>query len=61
MADTAVTEAHDIGSITAGIIVIWRNEISERTVLLTISQVLAIDLLNPAPQAEAKKHKLKVR
>lgn len=25
------------------------------------SQVLAVDLLNPSPAAEAKKHKLKVR
>ena len=25
------------------------------------SQVLAVDLLNPTPQAEARKHKLKVQ
>jgi hypothetical protein len=25
-----------------------------------MSQVLAVDLLNPTPQAEARKHKLKV-
>lgn len=27
---------------------------------LTVLQVLAVDLLNPTPQAEARKHKLKV-
>ena len=26
-----------------------------------LQQVLAVDLLNPTPQAEARKHKLKVR
>lgn len=29
--------------------------------LTWLLQVLAVDLLNPAPQAEARKHKLKVR
>ena len=29
--------------------------------LLTDEQVLAVDLLNPAPASEARKHKLKVR
>ena len=29
--------------------------------LTQYNQVLAIDLLNPTPQAEARKHKLKVR
>lgn len=37
----------------------------DRSVLkksLTVSrQVLAVDLLNPTPQSEARKHKLKVR
>ena len=29
--------------------------------LISTSQVLAVDLLNPTPAAEARKHKLKVR
>lgn len=35
--------------------------IDARTVMLiSCPQVLAVDLLNPSPAAEAKKHKLKV-
>jgi len=33
---------------------------SNESILNRCPQVLAVDLLNPAPQAEARKHKLKV-
>lgn len=37
---------------------VW--DIRDDGILTRMVQVLAVDLLNPTPQAEARKHKLKV-